>query len=560
MNYKNRLIHHYWPIVLIISLCTCANIQSPAGGPEDKTPPEIIEIRPLANSTGVPLAAVVEILFSKNMNKTSTEKAIFISPLFFDYPEFKWSGKKLKITLPEKLQPQTTYVLTIGALAVDNRGNKLGQSVSFPFSTGQIIHAGSIYGQVLVTKTGSLNIWAYKLDSNRPDTFWMKLPDYITQPDSLGEFKFEYLSYGKYLVAAVEDKNNDQFWMPPSEKLALPDTLIELSENRIEYGPIVMMTVDRDTLQPGITRIISPDDHTIRVEFSHRMDTANVFSVDNYRIHSLGDSMSLLSIDEIFPVAKEVKAVYLKCSQLNTGEKYKLNAAGFKSIYGMVADTLSRVFEAGGADTTAPELLRITPKSSSPQPVGFDITIWFSEAMDTSELARYITVSDTFDTPISFQVIWNYPNKLAITPEFQAGDKYLISFDEQNIFDLAGNPLGDTIVSYKFYTAPEDTFGQATGRVVNAPGLDIIVVAEADGVEQVTTKCDNKGLFMFDRLFPAVYRLKAIHDKNKNGLFDGGKIRPFEFAEQIVLYGDTVVVRTRWETDVGVLDFKPSEN
>jgi len=561
LDLKYSLRHHFWLITILLIISGCAKIEAPGGGPEDKSLPDIIRVKPPAGSTDVPLDSDIEIVFSKNMNEAVTEKALFISPLYFNYPEYKWSGKKLRVKLPGNLKVNTTYVLTVGASAVDKRGNKLGQSVSFPFSTGHTIYTGSVYGRVMVESSRNMNIWAYKLESAEPDTFWKTLPDYITQPDSLGEFKFEYLSYGTYLVVAVEDNNNDQFWAPPSEKLALPDTLIILNEDRLEYGPLVIMTVDRDTLQPEISGVVSPDNRTVRVDFSRRMDTLSALSGDNYRIYAVGDSTMFITIDNIYPVSEQMQAVFLDCFGLIADEKFKIEAFGLKSFYNVVSDTMSRVFNSGGIDTTAPELISLDPSPSSrPLPVGFEITVWFSEAMDSSGLTQNITLTDTTEIQVSFHAFWKYPNKLIIKPEFVDDEAYILSFDERNILDKSFNPLGDTLKTYRYYTSSADTFGQVTGRVISAPGPEIIVIARPTRGEDMTVRCGSEGLFEFNRLFPGTYRLRAYYDVNSNGLFDGGNIRPFKFAEPIALYGDTVQVRSRWETDVGILDFKPSSN
>ncbi|MCD6161959.1 MAG: Ig-like domain-containing protein [candidate division Zixibacteria bacterium] len=558
LKYQSKTNHYRCLIAIILLSCACANIQRPSGGPEDKSLPEIVNVKPTSGSINVPLDSDIELEFSKPMNMMKTEKALFISPLFFNFPEYKWSGRKLKIKLPDKLMANTTYVLTVGASVCDKRGNELGQTFSYPFSTGMTIYSCSISGKVLISGRRNLNIWAYKLESSQPDTFWMKLPDYITQPDSLGDFKFEYLSYGTYLVAAVEDKNNDQFWAPPAEKLALPDTLITLNETNPEYGPLIMMTVDRDTLQPKMTRVVSPNKNMFIVEFSQRMDSSSIFNIDNYILHPVSDSSAIITIKDIYPVTDDLMSMYIECGELIEGEKYKFNASRLNSVYDIISDTLSRIFSAGGIDTTAPLITAIDPRPSNrPIPIGFDITVYFSEPMDSSGIVSSISIADTIGAPVSFEAEWIYPHKIEIKPDFETDKVYNLFVDEQNIYDKSGNPLGDTIISYIYNIASLDTFGQVIGRVVNAPGLEIVVIAEPKTGKESAVNCNNDGFFKFDRLFPGVYNLRAFYDSNKNENFNGGEIRPFKFAESIALYGDTVKVRSRWETDIGIIDFKP---
>ncbi|MCP4580624.1 MAG: hypothetical protein GY839_03345 [candidate division Zixibacteria bacterium] len=557
MKFKTYRNSYSLLLVSILIIIACAKVQAPTGGPEDKSQPGIISVKPQTNSVNVPLDTELEVIFSKNMNKAVTEKAVFISPLFFDYPEFSWSGKKLKIKLPEKLKPNTTHVLTIGAAAQDNRGNKLGQTISSSFSTGETISMGSVFGKVLSTDTRKLNIWAYRLESGRLDTFWMELPDFVTQPDSFGEFRFEYLSHGDYLVVAVDDKNDDQFWAPPGEKLALPDTLVTLNDNQQEFGPLVMMPVDRDTLQPYLSGVISPDNRTIRIEFSQRMDSAFVLLPESYRINIATDSLSKIEIDDIFPLTDDMNAVLIRCSEMIPDEKYKIEAVNLKSYYDIFADSLSRLFNAGGIDTSGPEITGIEPNPSrEPRLAGFDIKLTFSELIDTGQFSSAISFSDTLDNPIDFELAWQYPHQLILKPAFKNGEVYHFSYDARRIFDLVGNQAGDTVYTYEYFTASPDSFGQIVGQVVNAPGQQVVVIAQPEQGDFRRVEAEENGSFAFINLPPEKYILRAFYDSNKNGWFDGGRIKPFEFAEPIAIYTDTVSVRARWETDIGQLDFK----
>lgn len=544
---------------IALVFCSCADIGTPPGGPEDKTAPEIFYVKPEAGSVKVPVDTEFEIRFSKNMDKTNTEKAVFISPLFFNYPKFEWSGKKLKVIPPENLRENTTYVLTIGALARDSRRNEMGESKSYSFSTGDKIYECSIFGEVLGKNMRNLNVWAYKLESENPDTFWMKLPDYITQPDSLGKYKFEYLSYGTYLVVAVEDNNNDQFWAPPGERLALPDKMVYLSEDKQEFGPLVMMTTERDTIQPYISSASSSDNKSVIVKFSQAVDTSLALIPINYTIHPPDSLEYPVVIKDVVPLSGDFKSFYISVSEMNSEAKYKVISRNIQSPYGISADTVSRFIQAGPIDTLRPEMLKLLPPPSrTPRPTGFELEIIFSEPMDTAGFNNKIAFTDTLDNPIEFLYNWRYTNMLIVTPDFDENERYYFSYDERVITDLAGNLLGDSLKVYDYTTASPDSFGQIIGKIANGPGEDIIVLVESKKDGKVFSEKTNPyGEFYIDRLFAGAYKVQAFYDNNSNGKFDGGSIRPFTFAEPIALYADTVSVRARWETDIGVLDFQP---
>ena len=549
--------------LLFIVLLSCAKVEGPSGGPEDKTPPKIIGVSPSDGAVDVPVSLnKIDITFSKSMNKNATQNAVFISPLFFDYPQYKWSGKKLEVELPETLRTNTTYVLTIGASAQDSKRNQLGETKTFAFSTGKTIYDGMINGKVFSDNSRNMYVWAYKLADADPDTFWMKVPDYVTQPDSLGKFSFEYLSYGHYLVVAAQDKNNNQFWEPPGDKLGLPDTLVYLDAEHQYYGPLILTTAEGDTLAPRISGAQSPDSNAVVVDFNEKMDSVSVRRIAKYRIVKSSDTLTTGTIDYILPLDNDFQQLYLRCSGLEVGERYKIIAHDLLSGYGVKADTMSRLVEIGEADTTGPQVVSIMPPPSrSPRPSGFDIDFRFSEPMQAKSFNDNMVLTDTLDNEIEYSLLWAESNYVVIRPSFTDGEIYKLTLSKQGIFDSDGNPLGDTLEVFYFATAPADTFGQVMGRVVNAPdSSDIYVIAQPIKGDEIKTLAKPDGSFYFDRLFPETYNLWAFCDENHNGQYDGGWFRPFRFAEPIAVYADTVDVRARWETDIGKLDFSPSTN
>jgi len=561
---RQYLIRSSLPIFLVIILIfSCAKVEGPSGGPEDKTPPKVVGVSPSDGMVDVPVNLnKIEITFSKSMNKTATQNAVFISPLFFDYPQYKWKGKKLEVELPEMLRTNTTYVLTIGASAQDSKRNQLGETNTFAFSTGQTIYDGIITGKVFSDNSRNMYIWAYKLADADPDTFWMKVPDYVTQPDSLGKFSFEYLSYGHYLVVAAQDKNNNQFWEPPGDKLGLPDTLVYLDAEHQYYGPLILTTTEGDTLAPRISGAMSPDSNAIVIDFNEKMDSLSVGMIDKYRLIKSSDTLVTGKIDYILPLDKDFKQLYMRCSGLEAGERYKILAHDLLSGYGIKADTMSRLVEIAETDTTGPQIVTIMPPPSrTPRPSGFDIDFRFTEPMQAQSFDDNISLTDTSDSEIEYSLSWPDSNYVILKPDFTDGETYKLTLTKPGILDINGNPLGDTLEVFYFATAPADTFGQIMGQVVNAPDSnDMYVVAKPKKGDEIKTLAKPDGSFYFARLFPETYNLWAFCDENHNGQYDGGWFRPFRFAEPIAVYADTVDVRARWETDIGKLDFAPSTN
>lgn len=534
----------------------CAKIANPGGGPVDKTSPDIISIKPDPGSVAVDPDGEIEIVFSKNMNKETTEKAVFISPLFFNYPTYEWRGKKLKIRPPEKLKPNTTYSITIGASAVDTHNNKLGKSKSFSFSTGERVNSGKIEGQILMGALSGMDAWAYRIDSLPPDTFMYLVPDYITQTDSLGGFSFEFLGRGKYLIIGVDDKNKNQFWTPPSEKIALPSKLIELPDDSAMVGGLVLVAAEQDTTKPAFTKVTSANFNSINIELSHQINENSILKADAFKIVPMEESLAQGVIFRVYPLKNNFKVFQIDCGGMIARKKYKLEGRNLESIFSQTSDSLSHIFTAGAADTIPPSIAEIYPgQSEKPYIAGFDIALYFTESINQEKFGNAISIKDSLGNAIKTEFKWKYPNQIIIKPEMKDAEEYIMLVDGAKIVDMQGNRMGDSVVTYKYITSSSDTLGQLGGRIVNIPGDNIVVMVYPNKGDTAITRITGDGYFRFDKLYPSTYHITAYWDKNFNNKLDHGKVKPVVFSEPVAVYDDTVVVRSRWEIDVGKVDF-----
>lgn len=551
--------HLFLTLVALIAtiLVSCAQIEPPPGGPEDKKPPLILAVSPADGAVDVPRKTSIQITFSKPMNHEQTEKAIFISPILFDYPEFKWSGKKLEIALPESLRKNTTYVITIGSSAKDIRGNMLGKSVSMPFSTGPRIDNGILTGKVVGNSSKVVDIWAYSMDDIGGDKFYRRLPIYITQSDSFGEFRLDYVSPGNYLVVAVEDKNKNQFWSPPSERLAIPNRLYYIDNDSPSISGINLVLADRDTLPPLLSRIVCPDSTKIEIEFSSSMDDETALNPGNYLITLLADTAISDIPDYCLFIDSTRKNIQLGGFSLLPKAKYKIECRGSKSADEIPAEMLSQIFIAGSSDTNPPTICHIKPKSANrPLPANTHFEILFSEAIDTALAKSAFVFSDTLENKVALECTWNSLNMATLRPQLIPGKRYVLKIDHKLIVDWAGLHMVDSTIAFRYSIAPADTFGELSGQVKpRNKDYRYLLKLINNGNDTITALCEQDGRFSIDGLFPGFYNLLIVADINNNGRFDLGKHDPFQFSEPFIRYPDSISIRSRWEIDIGKIEF-----
>ncbi|MDZ7859968.1 MAG: Ig-like domain-containing protein [Candidatus Krumholzibacteriota bacterium] len=244
--------HFTWYLSSTLFLVfACAVMEPPTGGPEDKTPPELIEIKPAENSTGVSRTKKVEIIFSEKLDSESLRKRIIVYPEV-TFKKIDVSGNRVEIQF-EELLPETTLSFYLKKGYTDNHNVESERSEIFYFSTADSLEKGIITGDIkfknIVAEDGIA-----KLTSSEPDTFehlYQKPELRTAEADENGSFSFRYLptdSSGFRIWAFVDTDNNGDFSASKEFYIIHPDTIYLTGLNSI-YSNFVLNIIDPD--EPG---------------------------------------------------------------------------------------------------------------------------------------------------------------------------------------------------------------------------------------------------------------------------------------------------------------------
>jgi hypothetical protein len=550
-------------LAISIIFIQCAVVQTPPGGPEDKTPPDILVTSPEKNSTGIQQHSEFVVTFSELMNHDATEKAIYLSPVFWDYPTYKWSGKTLTIIPPETLKTNTTYILTVGAGATDINNNKLGKSLNLAFSTGAVIDSGSISGTVF-TEDGpktTFDIWAYRLSNLDSLEFWRDIPEYATQTDSIGGFIIDHLSAGNYFVIALDDRNGDLFWDPSAEQIALPPAIINMqSEDRIRG--INLRPNHRDTTTAYISKAVPLHKQAVSIEFSQSPPRRSMLNTDSYSIRA-AENDSILSTGQAY--FSDGNSLVLETEPQIPERIYKVFPINMKTIWGAPFDTVGARFTGSSiSDTIGPTLLTSLPANKS-KSVYEDsvIELTFSERLQLRGFSENIIVTaDSLDT-LSFLPVWIAPNVARLRFPSRIPRERIIDvvLKPSGIFDIHKNRMPDSSISIQFRVPPADTTGEVTATVTSQNdqrGIGKLISFTRDGASY-QAKFDKRGELMINSIMPGNYRFEYFVDSDSNGEWSPGIVKPFKPAEWFTILPDTLIIRSRWTTDIGSITIPESK-
>lgn len=560
-------------LVFLSFIFHCAKEGMPPGGPEDTVPPEVVSVSPQPGSTQVDLTSKIEITFSERMLAEITEEAIFISPLPRKPSDFGWRGKRLIITPGEALLPDRTYVISVGTDAQDLRRNRLSQSYTCAFSTGKELDYGSISGQVWAQQAVGLSlelgasIWAYVLGPDRTEVDPEKeKPDYVTQTGDEGKYTLKNLSLGTYRLFAVQDVNRDLLWDWEKEAIGVTTRDAELSEREISKTNVDFVLDRKDKSPPGLLNCHSLANSLVRLEFDQELQERTVLDSSNYEILSVSTQEPLTILSVFFQEVK-TRRVFLLTDRMSPQQEYALKVVGVADRAGNLLDTASNscLFEASEiADTAGPTLLTVSPQDQETG-VSLDakITLCFDEPPQQQTVALAFSLVDSNYVSIDGKGDWLNPTTYLFSPgsPLVGETKYLAGLQGGKIRDLLGNfSVADSAFTSSFITLDPEILGSISGEVAVPPKQQpatvvLILWNPEEGEPWYEKVLPQPGPFALEGVLPGKYFLAGYIDLDGSKDLSMGQPEPFSPMEPFVVHQDTIVVRSRWETEVAKLTF-----
>ena len=521
-------------------LIACARQMPPPGGPLDKTPPRVIDTVPADDSVRVGLDTPIRIRFSEAMDRRSVERALFISPQGSEEPDFRWRGDELEVRLPDGLQADRTYLVTVGQESADEWRNRMRSSYSFGFATGDRLNRGELNGRVLKSKgqSGQVFVWAYDLSVVMAPDLGRDRPTYVTQPDETGHFVLPRLGSGNYRIFAFGDQNNDRAYSY-GDLLALPpgDVVIN-DEGRVRLGDLKLAV--RDTSAPALVAARTPDQQHVLMRFDEP-------------VRVLGVEITGLPVLKIYQDPVDSSGVGLITEPQTQGAKYTARVDVIDEWDNR--DTIETTVRGDGTrDRRAPEVMARAPVENAEHvlPTAV-IRMLFSDAMRVDAVSDFWMASDSTVVPQG-HFEWVAPNHLVFAPDslWTSGETIRLIGNSEGLLDMGGNSLSEPI-SFVFSVMDTAALGHISGTTTSS---DVVIWMEGLTHDFFREQVLRDTMFVLTDLLPGTYRISGFLDRDRNGQWMSGQVHPFLPAEPLVARADTVEVRARWETEVEKLESK----
>lgn len=567
INSNISLFLFYTYFLLFLLIQSCANIQAPSGGPPDKKAPEINEFYP-QNKQILFNERYIKLKFDKYMDKSKVIENIEISPNI--ELEYDWDGKELEIELPEILDTNITYSLSLGTNYTDIYQNKPKSAFNLIFSPGSKIDSGFISGKVYADKPEGAYIFAYNISNILKDTLNISTtkPDYKTQLGTDGNFKITALKDGIYRLIVIRDQFSNLLYDPVDEFSAAPEDIQVLNSESVEImmrlGPAL------DVEKPYILNAESVNDNLVIIKFNEIISPDSL-SVYTFEIIQENTSKKI-QIKSVFQFPDDNSKIGVVTSQkLDSASVYIVKAditndfAVRDTTGNIINDSLNTFkFKASAIKDESPvKYLSSSIKDSSEFiPLNSTFQFIFDKPLDLSNSKISLKLIDLLENDTSDIEYFAEGSIIKAKPKNGLLDNkwYLLASDFQNIKSHINQSSADTAFNILFKTINNKIKGSASGTVkfetdfCNADKY--VILRQLSGTNFYISNINEKNEWSFKNIEPAKYTAELFCDKDKNGRYSYGSIFPFLHSEPFIVFENEMNIKPRWTLENIILTVK----
>lgn len=515
-------------LIATVSLMACAKIVPPDGGDRDLEPPQLLAAEPPNESVNF-RATSVYLRFDEYVQLSDIYNQLIVSPPLRERPEIKLRKRGVEITFIEQLLPDVTYTLNFGEGIKDySEGN--AATVVYVFSTGDALDSLVYAGRVLDAYTSApLKNVRVMLHKNLADSIPLtEKPYYVARSGDDGFFQFEYLASGDYRLFALEESNLNYIFDDPTERIAF------LSEPIQPYNR-------GDSVRTPVLRLSQERDSTVLIQ--------------NYS----ADSSGFLRMQLQGAYSNDVQ-IAASDSLLGQHIYFMPPDSLFAWVDRLEGREFSWYFSAGERrDTLFAEAFTVGKKklgfrSKLPAAVSADDTLklTFVRPIGTIDTARIQVFRDSVLLPtVPFVAKGTTPFDLQWVLALEDGASYRVLLDPSAVTSREGWE-NDSLV-WKFKAHPKEHYGKV---VIRLSGLNadhkyfLELYREGQVPSDRKVEITQESTYTFERLLPATYRLRLVHDVNGNGEWDPANYSRGSQPEVVVNLAEPIQVRSNWDLDM----------
>lgn len=493
-------------------LVGCASTGTLTGGPQDKTPPQIIKEKSAANYQTRFAEKFFKLTFDEFIELQDPIKEIVVSPPLKYIPKTTARGKELIFAFNEKeeIRDNTTYTVNFGKSIQDFHESNTLEDYRFVFSTGDVIDSFRLSGLVVDAQTQKPveNALVLLYDILADSVVYSERPFYFGRTNAQGSYFIENIKSDTFLVVAIKDENQNYIFNKEKELFGYVDEYLLFSDTLVSQK--------------------------LNLEISKPKPEYKIFNVINTEYSRL--KFKYNAPIEVEPIVKALESE-VKIFQSFTADSLFI-------WYQTDLDSFNLNF---GFDTIEVRVPDKNTQSNILKPIFYDFNgqIRLNDSIYVSLSNPYASFDQTkvsiIDTsgrrlPVTVKVVDKF--KIAFKSNWQEGEQYTFRLDSSAVTDIFGNISKDSLKA-QFSILSNERLAEVK---LNIKGLDssiyytmIFQINDIEIKKQVFTGVDSVKL-TFASLRPDAYQLTIIEDSNKNGKWDPVDFRNRLQAERVKVF------------------------
>lgn len=531
--------------ITIQILISCAKIGSPSGGNYDRTPPKLLEANPKHNSTNYK-GNEFEIMFDEYIVLANTSEDIIISPPLKNKPTIKSNLKTLSVSWTDTLSDNTTYIFDFGSSIVDyTEGNKLDK-FSYSFSTGPYIDTNEYKGKLIeaYSQKPVSNKYVMLYKSEDSSIVSKQKPNYITRTDSNGNYHFRNIAKEKYLILALDDKNQNLLYDLSTEPIAFSNEMIEAT---------IYSKDSIKNLQSNKTNILyyfEPKDTIIN------LNATTIISKYRFQLSFSNSTTDSLELNFVYPNfdSKEDSNIFIQYNTTkDTIDVWSLNLP-FDSIKLVVRDIglkeeVEQYYNKSENSSKKDTFSFITPNSNQKFYSNCLIEMPFP-IQDSTQTIEALRIISTDTSTIQIKPLLSSPIFLQIIDPLEQGSTQKIIIPKGQIRNKLGQ-VNDSLI-FNLIIDNESDYGNLLFTINDTSFQDnkyILVLEDLTGKEIMRKFSVSREKVEFKYLNEGNYKLRIIIDRNKNNKWDYGDYYNRILPEEIKYFSKTINIRKNWDIE-----------
>lgn len=403
-------------VCLLLSLWACGSKKSPTGGKEDTEKPVLTASLPA--EFGSIQKGVIELSFSKYLDKSSVSSGLYIYPLIQN-KKVSVDRNKISIRISEDLIRDTNYYVTLSTRIKDIRGNALAENQTLVYASGALQRN---------RLSGIINYEDPK-DSALPLQFSLFGADslqILARQITGGAFAIDELNPVSHIYKAFIDKNANGRYDLDTEPWA---------EGKVKVKGVASIDLNLsyvDTVLVKVNSVQPVSNRELLVSFSEPVRSFSGISITRAGGADLPILAQYLDDNKLSLITEE-----------QTKADYQIVFSGLTDLKSNVNESVKFKFWGSSTeDVKAPYVISSKPRNgtsvSSSRP---ELSLVFSEFIDPRTVSLSLKAAENGQS-VDFELMASPPDQVLVRPKYdlQANRSYILTVDKK-LKDYSGNQL-----------------------------------------------------------------------------------------------------------------------